>query len=90
MLHIVNVPAVRKLALEVEHGKDVFYQVFFEDYPEFDSVKPESMKAFESFSRVLIKPGTTNKMHVHEDQEQVYFVVQGGGIITVGDEMGDV
>ena len=90
MLHIVNVPSVKKLALEEEHGKDVLYQVFFEDYPEFDSVKPDSMKAFENFSRVLIKPGTTNEMHVHDNQEQVYFVVQGGGIITVGDEKGEV
>lgn len=90
MLHTVNVPSVKRLALEEQHGKDVMYQVFFEDYPEFDSVKPDSMKAFESFSRVLIKPGTTNEMHVHPDQEQVYFVVQGGGIITVGDEKGEV
>ena len=25
-------------------------------------------------------------MHVHPDQEQVYFVLQGGGIIQVGEE----
>ena len=25
-------------------------------------------------------------MHVHQDQEQVYFVLQGGGEIKVGDE----
>lgn len=86
MIHIVNVPSVKRLALEEEHGKDVLYQVFFEDFPEFDAKKPESMKGFESFSRVLIKPGTTNQMHVHENQEQVYFVIQGGGIIQVGED----
>lgn len=90
MLHIVNLNTVKRLPLEEEHGKDVLYQVFFEDYPEFDSVKPESMKSFESFSRVLIKPGTTNEMHVHDNQEQVYFVLQGGGVIQVGDKEGDV
>lgn len=87
MIHTVNVPSVKRLPLEDEHGKDVLYQVFFEDYPEFNSVKPKSMKTFESFSRVLIKPGTTNEMHLHPTQEQVYFVLQGGGIITVGDEI---
>jgi mannose-6-phosphate isomerase-like protein (cupin superfamily) len=29
-------------------------------------------------------------MHVHDDQEQVYFVLQGGGIIQVGEEKADV
>ena len=48
------------------------------------------MESFVSFSRVLIKPGTTNKINVHDDQEQVYFVLQGGGIIQVGEEKADV
>jgi mannose-6-phosphate isomerase-like protein (cupin superfamily) len=86
MLHIVHIPSVKRLPLEDIHGKDVLYQIFFEDYPEFDSVKPDSMKSFISFSRVLIKPSTTNEMHVHGDQEQIYFVLQGGGIIQVGEE----
>ncbi len=90
MIHIVNMNKVKRLALEEEHGSDVLYQVFFEDYPEFDAVKPDSMTGFERFSRVLIKPGTTNEMHVHENQEQVYFVLQGGGIIHVGDEESEV
>jgi mannose-6-phosphate isomerase-like protein (cupin superfamily) len=90
MLHIVNLPSLKRFPLEEQHGKDVLYQIFFEDYSEFDAVKPDSMKGFTSFSRVLLKPGTTNEMHVHYDQEQVYFVTQGGGIITVGDEEGEV
>ena len=81
MLNIVHIPSVKKLPLEEDHGADVLYQIFFEDYPEFNAKKPESMKTFTSFSRVLIKPGTTNQMHVHQDQEQVYFVLQGGGEI---------
>ena len=85
-MHIVHMPSLKRLPLEEQHGSDVLYQIFFEDYPEFGAEKPDSMKAFTSFSRVLIKPGTTNQMHVHEDQEQVYFVIQGGGIIQVGDE----
>lgn len=86
MIHTVHLPSVKRLPLEDIHGTDVLYQVFFEDYPEFDSLKPEDMKTFMMFSRVLIKPGTTNQMHVHNDQEQVYFVMQGGGVIKVGDE----
>ena len=90
MIHITHLPSVKRLVLEEQHGEDVLYQIFFEDYPEFDSIRPESMRSFVSFSRVLIKPGTTNQMHVHDDQEQVYFVLQGGGIIQVGEEKAEV
>ena len=90
MIDIVNLPRLKRLPLEEQHGSDVIYQIFFEDFPEFDATKPESMKAFTSFSRVIIKPDTTNEMHVHEDQEQVYFVLQGGGIIQVGEEKQEV
>jgi quercetin dioxygenase-like cupin family protein len=86
MINIVHLPSVKRLPLEDIHGTDVLYQIFFEDYPEFDSVKPEAMKTFMNFSRVLIKPGTMNQMHVHNDQEQVYFLMQGGGVIQVGEE----
>lgn len=90
MIHVTHLPSVKRLALEEQHGEDTLYQIFFEDYPEFDSVRPKSMRAFESFSRVLIRPGTTNQMHVHDDQEQVYFVLQGSGIVQVGDETTEV
>jgi quercetin dioxygenase-like cupin family protein len=90
MIHVTHLPSVKRLALEEQHGEDTLYQIFFEDYPEFDSVRPKSMRSFESFSRVLIKPGTTNQMHVHDDQEQVYFVLQGSGIVQVGDETTEV
>ncbi len=90
MIHVTHLPSVKRLALEAQRGEDTLYQIFFEDYPEFDSVRPESMRSFESFSRVLIKPGTTNQMHVHDDQEQVYFVLQGSGIVQVGDETTEV
>ena len=39
MIHISHLPSVKRLALEEEHGEDVLYQIFFENYPEFDSVK---------------------------------------------------
>lgn len=81
---------MKRMPLEEQHGEDTLYQIFFEDFPEFGAVKPDSMRSFMGFSRVLIKPGTTNEMHVHEDQEQVYFVLQGEGVIQIGDEKADV
>jgi len=90
MIHIAHLPSLIRKPLEDQHGEDTLYQIFFEDYPEFGAVRPDSMKAFTSFSRVLIKPGTTNQMHVHDDQEQVYFVIQGEGVIQIGEEKADV
>jgi len=90
MIHITHLPSLIRKPLEDQHGEDTLYQIFFEDYPEFGATRPESMKAFTSFSRVLIKPGTTNQMHVHDDQEQVYFVLQGEGVIQIGEEKADV
>ncbi|MBT5642761.1 cupin domain-containing protein, partial [Candidatus Bathyarchaeota archaeon] len=86
MIHKVHLPSLIRKPLEAQHGEDTLYQIFFEDFPEFGAVKPDSMRSFNGFSRVLIKPGTTNQMHVHEDQEQVYFVLQGEGVIQIGDE----
>ncbi|MCK5671249.1 cupin domain-containing protein [Candidatus Bathyarchaeota archaeon] len=90
MIHIAHLPSLKRMPLEEQHGEDTLYQIFFEDYPEFGAVRPDSMKSFMGFSRVLIKPGTTNQMHVHDDQEQVYFVQQGEGVIQIGEETADV
>jgi len=35
---------------------------------------------------MTIKPGGDNKRHVHDRIEQVYFVLEGEGIVEVGDE----
>ena len=44
------------------------------------------MKRFEHFARITLKPGDTNNMHIHKDAEQVYFIIQGEGVVQVGEE----
>lgn len=68
----------------------MFHQIFFEDFPEYDAKKPEQMKGFDNFSRVLIKPGTRNEIHRHKGVEQMYSVLRGRGEVQVGDEKRDV
>jgi mannose-6-phosphate isomerase-like protein (cupin superfamily) len=48
------------------------------------------MKAFTNFARLTLKPGGTNQVHVHDDAEQVYIVLRGGGTVQVGDEKAEV
>lgn len=44
------------------------------------------MKAFTAFWKMRIKPGGTNQPHTHQDQEQIYMVLQGSSTVMVGDE----
>jgi len=46
--------------------------------------------AFESPIRFslfnILPPGAANLTHVHEDEEKIYFVVSGEGVVHCGDE----
>ena len=48
------------------------------------------MKSFEHFARITLRPGDTTNLHTHKDAEQVYFVMQGEGVIQVGEERENV
>jgi len=48
------------------------------------------MKSFTNFARITILPGGMNRVHVHDDIEQVYIVLRGKGRVQVGDEEADV
>ena len=93
MIHIKHIPSIKKMPLEDVHGKSSLYQVFWQSDvhgAKFGEKKPESMKAFTNFARITILPGGTNEVHVHEDIEQVYFVLRGRGVVQVGDEKAEV
>ncbi len=93
MIYIKHIPSIKKLALEETHGKTSLYQVFWQSDAhgaKFGEKKPESMKSFTNFARITIQPGGTNKVHVHNDIEQVYIVLRGKGTVQVGDEKAEV
>jgi len=31
-------------------------------------------------------PGTKNELHAHEDMETIYYIVEGEGLVTIGEE----
>ena len=65
----------------------------FVDYREHIGVNPEKFfktTLFQS-SRLLLglnclEPGQVQKIHSHADQDKFYFVIEGQGEFTVGDE----
>ena len=89
-MYVEHIPSLVKKTLVKQHGEDCLYQIWWEDYDRFDAKRPESMKSFESFSRITLKPGATNQMHHHNDTEQFYFVLEGAGRVRVGDEEREV
>jgi mannose-6-phosphate isomerase-like protein (cupin superfamily) len=91
--HIKHITAIRKKTLEDMHGGSTLYQVFWQSDVhgnKFGEAKPDSMKSFTNFARLTLKPGGTNQVHVHENAEQVYIVLQGRGTVQVGEEKAEV
>ena len=35
---------------------------------------------------IYYPPGTKNKLHRHEDLETIYYIVEGEGLVTIGEE----
>ncbi len=64
------------------HGETTLYQHVFGSGTSDEKLT----KTIRGFWRMTVKPGGTNKLHTHADQEQIYFVVRGSGMVSVGDE----
>ena len=93
MIHVKHIPSIKKRSLEETHGKTSLYQVFWQSDAhgaKFGEKKPDSMKSFTNFARITVQPGGTNRVHVHNDIEQVYIVLRGKGIVQVGGEEAEV
>jgi quercetin dioxygenase-like cupin family protein len=88
-MFVKHVTSIKKKPLVNVHGESCLYQIFWQEGESgklFNAKKPEIMKAFNNFARLTLRPGDTNQMHVHDDVEQVYLVMRGGGTVQVGDE----
>jgi len=81
---IKHLPKIRKRVSE-GHGETSLYQSFWQG-----EEKPDTMKSFSNFARITVKPAGTNKIHVHQDLEQVYIILRGRGTLHVGDEKAQV
>lgn len=77
------------------HGEETTYQAFF-GMPylhELIDIPPKPFavaKRIEFFGIMNIEAGATNKRHIHEDVEQIYFILKGEGTVWVGDEKAKV
>jgi len=81
---IKSLPEIKKKIMG-SHGDTALYQTFWQG-----DEKPDDIKSFRNFARITVKPGGTNKVHTHNDVEQIYIILQGKGTVEVGEEKAQV
>lgn len=92
-MNIKRITAIPKKPLVDAHGESALYQIWWQEDDSgkvFGAKKPEGMESFEHFARITLRPGDTNNLHTHKNAEQIYYVMQGKGIIQVGEERAQV
>ena len=80
-MEVVHVKEVEERILP-GHGETTLYRPILGA----NTSKLGLMKNITSMWVMTVKPGGTNRRHLHEDQEQVYFVLEGEGMVEVGEE----
>jgi mannose-6-phosphate isomerase-like protein (cupin superfamily) len=83
-LEIVNINTVKKTKLGV-HGGALFQRVLGRG-----THKPDLMESFRALVKITIPPGEANTLHTHENEEQIYIILQGRGKVQVGEKKSEV
>jgi mannose-6-phosphate isomerase-like protein (cupin superfamily) len=83
-LEIVNINTVKKTKLGV-HGGALFQRVLGRG-----TDNPDSMETFRAVVKITIPVGEANTLHTHENEEQIYIILQGKGRVQVGEETREV
>ncbi len=79
-LEVINVQQIEKRIVP-DHGPTSLYQQILGG----GSPKPNLAKSLKLWV-MTIKPGGDNRRHAHENIEQAYLILEGGGIVEVGEE----
>lgn len=60
------------------------------DHISFSDEKMKKNSLFDSgrmfYDVYCLLPGQSQKVHVHDDSDKVYYVVEGSGLFTIGEE----
>jgi len=82
MMEIKNINEIKKKPIRDVHGDATLYQRILGGGTD----KPDLMSTIRNVWRMTVPPGETNRIHTHENEEQVYVILKGDGIIQVGEE----
>jgi quercetin dioxygenase-like cupin family protein len=75
LITIKNIDKVEAKKTNV-HG-EALYKVLFDK---------DTLKAMTGFWQTVVNPNIALPPHSHEDEEQIYFILEGNGVVTVGGE----
>ena len=82
MIEIRNINEIKKKPISEVHGDATLYQRILGGGTD----KPDLMKTIRNVWRMTVPAGETNKIHTHSNEEQVYIILKGGGVVHVGEE----
>jgi quercetin dioxygenase-like cupin family protein len=85
LIEKTNLFELEKKPVNEMHGEKVLYQILWGAVPQ----GTKTLKSITAVARITIPPHETNLIHNHPKDEQVYILIEGGGIVQVGDEKTD-
>jgi quercetin dioxygenase-like cupin family protein len=82
MIEKTNLLDLEKKPNTAMHGEKALYQILWGAVPQ----GTPTLKSISSVARITIPPHETNLIHNHVKDEQVYIILEGSGVVQVGDE----
>jgi len=76
---------------EIQAHGEALYRYFFMRKDVYGYLSMEDvLRRLGGFWQTTVRPGKNLEPHRHENHEQIYYVLEGGGLLTIGDETRNV
>jgi len=89
---MIRIQSKDKIQVVPKHGEALYRDFFCALLEESSNKDPESecLQAMWKCWLTTVPPGVELKPHVHENHEQIYYIIKGSGTILVGEEKAKV
>ncbi len=72
---------------EIQAHGEALYKYFFMRKDIYERLNMEDiLRDLGGFWQTTVNPGKRLEPHSHENHEQIYYILDGGGLLTVGEE----
>lgn len=89
---MIRIQSKDKIQVVPKHGEALYRDLFCASLEDSSNKDPESacLQTMWKCWITTVPPSVELKPHVHENHEQIYYIIKGSGIISVGDEEAEV